>query len=109
MADQVSVISIRVSEDGDFYVEPSSKRLKPGQSITWTSSQGPFAISFTDQTPFSQVLFQGIKPADREGVWTVTSHPVKPNAPGIFHYAVSIYVNGRVYLEAGCPQVIIEE
>ena len=106
MADQASVISIRVSEDGDFYYEPSVKNVKQGQSVTWTCAQGPFALSFKDQTPFAQLNLQATK-GDSANAWSVTSHPARVAAPGHFHYAVALYVNGRVYLDAGCPEIVV--
>ena len=106
MAGKAHVVSIRVNEDGDFCYDPSVKNIKRGHSVTWTSTQGPFALSFKRKTPVSQLHLQARKAKGSES-WSVTSRPAKVSEPGHFHYAVALCVDGKVFLDASCPEIIV--
>ena len=106
MAGKTHVVSIRVNEDGDFCYDPSVKNIKRGQSVTWTSTQGPFALSFRSRTPVSQIHLQS-KKAGSANAWSITSRPAKVSEPGHFHYAVALCMDGKVYLDASCPEIVV--
>jgi plastocyanin len=106
LAEHDNVILIKVIDDGDFHYQPSVKNVKLGQSVTWTCAQGPFSISFKDRTPFGRTNLHATKPEGSDS-WYVTSAPAKTSELGHFHYAVAIFTNDRVYLDAGCPEVIL--
>ena len=98
-------ITIKVNEEGEFTYEPSVKRLREGQPITWACSQGPFCISFQQGTPFDSMDFHGDEGPDG---WTATSSEADvAGEAGHFHYAVAIFWQGRVYMDAGCPEIIV--
>ena len=100
-------ITIKVSGEGDFTYDPSVKRIKAGESITWVSSQGPFSISFKDGTPFEQLDFHS-ELAGKE--WRISSGKLGAlPGPGHFHYAVAVFSvkDETVYLDAACPEVIV--
>ena len=100
-------ITIKVASSGDFTYDPSVKRLVAGQTVTWACSQGPFSIAFQEGSPFDKLDYHSAK-SDKE--WSVTTSAVaNTRGPGHFHYSVAIYIPGedRVYLDAGCPEIII--
>ncbi|MDQ6699311.1 MAG: hypothetical protein M3Z36_03900, partial [Acidobacteriota bacterium] len=51
------VITISADGHGNFTYDPSTAAVRPGDSITWTSGDGPFAISFNDRAPFKDISF----------------------------------------------------
>ena len=106
MAERDNVITIKVNEHGDFTYDPSVKHVKPGETITWTSTQGPFAICFKDRTPFDHLNHHAIRGAESNS-WAVSSRPMRVTKSGHFHYAVAIYADGKVFLDAGCPEIIV--
>lgn len=108
MAKRQTVISVSVIDDGDFHYKPSVKKLKAGESVTWTCDQGPFAVSFKERTPFGRTNLHSTKAKDGKS-WAINSVLPKNPERGHFHYAVAIYAGEKVYLDAGCPEVIIEE
>ena len=106
MSDRDNVISIKVIDDGDFHYQPSVKHVRLGQTVTWTCNQGPFSISFKDRTPFGRTNLHATQPEGAEA-WYVTSAPAKTDDFGHFHYAVAVFVHGKVFLDAGCPDIIV--
>jgi hypothetical protein len=98
-------ITISATLEGDFTYSPSVKRVRVGQALIWTSTQGPFTISFLSQTPFAELDFH----AERDGDgWSVrTGRILEDFAPGHFHYAVGIFVDGKVLMDASCPEIIV--
>lgn len=98
-------VNISVSPQGDFTYSPSVKHVEPGQVLIWESAQGPFSISFKEGTPFGQLNFHSVK--GEEGWLIITGEVRKGGGPGHFHYAVAIYTEGRVFMDAGCPEIIV--
>lgn len=103
MQDKENRISISVTPDGDFTYAPSVKHVQAGQMVIWVSTQGPFTISFKDGTPFGQLNFHSVR--GEEG-WFVTTREAGKGS-GHFHYAVAIVAEGRVFMDAGCPEIIV--
>jgi hypothetical protein len=107
LAYQGSLITIKVTDEGDFTYDPSVKNLKPRQTVTWTSTQGPFSISFKVRTPFGRLSFQSER-ADDRNEWFVSTRGVREDVePGHFHYAVAVVVDDKVFLDADCPEIIV--
>ncbi len=83
--------------------EPSVLRAHLGDSIRWMCESGPFVIQFLRSTPLGRVH---IHSSGNE----IAPIPVPPGAPkGRHPYAVAVYSEGAVYIDAGCPEIIIED
>ena len=96
------LIEIDVST-GVFRYQKKFVHVKQGDTIDWTCNQGPFAIQFIGRSPFDGASFQF-----RQGR-TQPSQTVRQNAQAeLSRYAVAVYANDRVYLDAECPAIIID-
>jgi hypothetical protein len=96
-------ITIKVTREGDFTIDPSVKRVHPKQEVEWTSSQGPFTIAFQEGTPFKNLDFNAVKVKNG---WSVNAGAVVVPC-GMFHYTMAIYVAPIVLMNAGCPEIIV--
>jgi hypothetical protein len=114
----LSTIQITISLSGcNFVYSPSTVHAKVGQSITWTSGTlGPFAVSFTDSTPFLEVTLSSYK--NSGGQHVIDPRQIQENRLGHHHYAVSLaaasgisdsFSDSKIHLDAGCPDIIISD
>jgi hypothetical protein len=106
---QKHLVNIAVSIDSqgnaNFGYNSGSQRVYGGDTVQWTCNDGPIAILFKEGTPCNQMDARSTstsRPFDSE-VLNVTSGAV----PGHYHYAVAAYVGGKVYLDAACPELIV--
>ena len=86
-------------------IEYSKKfiHVKQGDTLDWTCNQGPFAIQFIGKSPFRRANFKFKKGRAQP------SKTVRQNAEAdLYRYAVAIYANEQVYLDAECPAIIID-
>jgi plastocyanin len=113
-------IEITVSGQGDLTVSPGYAHVRVGEEITWHAKDASsLLITFKDGTAVqSRPARQGDEvprprsvelrcdPGDTSGGGAV----VKATAqrPGMFGYQLALVVNGRVYADASCPEIIIE-
>lgn len=99
---QQYTIEIFVDGNGNFKYSHAALRAKRGDLIRWVSGDGNFGLTFPAHTPFNQVDFRGNK-----GFETAFA-TVRADAPlGAYHYAVSVAADNGVWINAGCPEVII--
>jgi len=87
---------------GDFLYNPSTLRIvnvTAAQIIF--SSPHDFAITFLDDTPIGTMV------VNSAGGIPTPPFNVTPGASGHYHYAVAMFAAGRVYLDAGCPDIVI--
>ena len=119
------VITIHVTPAGvvvpssievNFTYSPSTIRVSPGDTVTWTSTDGPFVVMFTQGTP---IAIPGAGPvidahSGSSGTppWSTQSFLVSPGALGHFHYVVGLALLGStsagatVHIDAGCPEIV---
>lgn len=77
--------------------------VKQGDTIEWTCDQGPFAIQFIGRSPFDSANFQFKQGRNQP------RQAVRQNAHAdLYRYAVAVYANGPLYLDAECPAIIID-
>jgi plastocyanin len=87
----------------DLIYEPAVLHAHPGDSIRWTCANGPFVIQFLRSIPLGKVH---IHSKGNE----IAPIPVTPGAPkGRHAYAVAVCSGDIVYIDAGCPEIIIED
>ena len=87
----------------DITYAPAVANVARGDSITWNAG-GPFTLVFRERTPFDEAVLHS-EP-------TGNSHAVRMNVredapPGIYYYAVGIATPDGVFVDAGCPAVIV--
>lgn len=80
---------------------PHKCHARRGDIIAWKCADGPFAIQFFGVSPIDTVEAQSEnnevnKPVRQE--IQVASYP----------YALAVYANNKVYLDASCPAIIID-
>ena len=85
---------------GSFTYTPSSLRAAPSDTIVWQSPKA-IALMFLDGTPIAhmEVFAYASMPTP---AFTVIS-----GAEGHFHYAVAAWDGIRVYIDSGCPDIIV--
>ena len=101
-------IQIQISVDTNtrsFTYQPSTTRAKPGQTIQWTSSQGAFALAFIEQTPFQSI---DLYSAPNDDSHATGENAVRADARGHHHYGSSIVVDGQIFVDVGCPDIVID-
>ncbi len=94
--------AIPVSVTGNGTIRCKDQFAKRGDKVTWTSSDGPFTIQFLGGTPFARQHIHS-----RRGSIRAVRIPKKAK-PGRYPYAIAVEKNGKVYLDARCPEIIIE-
>lgn len=108
-------IIITMDSTGDFTYSPSTLHAKIGDTVAWTSKVGPFAISFTDTTPFLQV---SLSSKGAEGEHCIQPQEIQLNTIGHHHYAVAVAqmsqgpdlaMSATVFLDSGCPNIVVSD
>ena len=108
-SDHLLTVTIYLEPDdgGGMHItyRPAVLHALPGDRIKWQCNDGPFVIEFKGQTPVGKVYIHShpsheTDPADA----VIPDHP----RPGHYHYAVVVQTEGRLYIDAGCPEIIIE-
>jgi plastocyanin len=98
-------IKIEVKPNGDLVYDPAVHRATEGDRITWYSN-ADWAVLFTGGTPLTSVSFSGHAGPPEKATFGKNS-VVRAGAQGIYHYAVAVANSKGVFLDAGCPTIII--
>lgn len=98
---------------GNFVHTPSLLRVAvTGEDdVTWISRY-PFALEFKVEPPIDQVTVSGTY---RESIpqlgggpgYSTGPRPVDQGASGTFHYAVAVYKDNTVFIDAACGGVSV--
>ncbi len=100
-------IKIQVlTADGDMAYSASVQHVSVGETITWTSETGPFTLAFAN-SPLNeggQIRSTGPVAALNTGTGTVKAGAAK----GCYYYTVAATLNGQIYMDPGCPEIIIK-
>jgi|SRR5579883_2443551 len=99
-------ISIALDSQGNanFTYSPSVQRVYAGDTVDWSSPNGPFAILFQEGTPCNRMDAR----SDANVPWMSTQLSVLTNAaPGHYHYAAAVSMQGIVYVDGACPELIV--
>jgi len=98
------IIKIMVLNDvGDMAYGCSVQHVLAGDTITWSSETGSFALGFSgNPPPFSEGNSLQSGPGN---TFTATVNASAPR--GRYYYTVAATSNGKIYLDPGCPEVII--
>ena len=90
-----------VPETGDLTCIPTVLHARPGQPIQFESDGLPFSILSNGLSPLNRVDIRSAgKPED-------VSARVDAQ-PGVYSFACAVFCNGRIYMDAGCPSIIID-
>jgi len=90
---------------GDISYKPAVLHGRRRDAIRWTCESGPFAIQFAGQTPLASA--DGRSDPGR-GEWVVEKEVREDASPGGYRYVCAVYADGRVFIDAGCPVIIID-
>lgn len=97
----------------NFTYTPSVLHACFGDTIVWTSEDGPFAIEFKKDTPGPDIGAHGNQVG---GHWETAPFQIQQNRRGHFHYAVAVALNAetndqavrfKVAMDAACPEIIV--
>lgn len=86
--------------NGDFVYLPAVYHATEKEQIRWIAN-GSWAIQFPNGTPLNEgVTLRGAPEVEVDS-------SVREGAKGVYHYAVAVEINGEVFLDAGCPTIVI--
>ncbi len=106
MKQAIREVHIRVEADTqEINYSAALLRAKPGDTIRWWSNQGPFAIQFAGISP---VPFGGRRSLAQRDIFELEGIVRRTAQPGAYRYACALWVDGKVHLDAGCPEIIID-
>jgi plastocyanin len=104
--EEIKRVHIRVeAETQEINYSAALLRAKPGDTIQWWSNDGPFAIQFAGISPVS---FGGGRSLGRKDKFELEGTVRQGALPGAYRYACALAVDGKVHLDAGCPEIIID-
>jgi plastocyanin len=105
--EEIKRVHIRVeAETQEINYSAALLRAKPGDTIQWWSNDGPFAIQFAGISPVS---FGGGRSRAVKADYFELEGIVREGAqPGAYRYACALSADGKVHLDAGCPEIIID-
>jgi len=83
----------------DITYRPAVYHARAGTTLAWRAN-GTFAIQFTGGTPLEKAGIHG-------QVEEVVESKLRSDARGIYHYAVAVAIGNEVFLDAGCPTIVI--
>ena len=93
-------IQIDVDDRDNMTYIPSMLRVTEGDTVQWCCPSGAFAVMFKDGSPFTKGM-------DTFSCQGTPSNPMTvANVKGQFHYAVAVFDERRVHLDAGCPMIL---
>jgi len=96
-------IHIFVDARGNFTYVPALLRARVGNRVRWKSHNGPFIVSFPSRTPFGTVShFQGTNVSTPEAGVAIAA-----GATGVYKYVVAVCRPEGVFIDAGCPEIMI--
>ncbi len=108
--DRQLTVAITVVPDGSdptaahLVYTPSVLRARPSDSVQWTCENGPFVIQFLRSTPLGKVHVHSNGSRGTGPIW------VPEDAPkGRHPYAVAVSTGEAVYIDAGGPEIIIDD
>jgi len=101
----------------------SALHAAPGDEIIWFSENGPFTLVFPDRSPFTgnphriSAEHKTDTPQETENKDKMVLGPfVTPpltvaagaSVYGIYYYAVALAAGADVFIDSGCPSVVID-
>jgi hypothetical protein len=109
-----SKITITVHpETKDITVSPTSCHLESGGSVVWfVPFAESFVLTFADGRALGRAEVKGTERLEEsvegEKRFVLASEFVRvQDAPGIYHYQVALSIDGKVYMDAACPIIVI--
>lgn len=110
-----TAIKITPQGKGTFTYDPSTVQVKAGQSIFWTTEKlGPFAVSFSEATPFkNEITITSFVNDNGDNVTKIKK--IAKGKVGHHHYCVAVAINDptarhptiKVALDTGCPDIVV--
>lgn len=85
---------------------PAVLHARRGDSIKWQCIDGQFVIEFKGQTPVGKVRIQSDPNHEIKTAGAAISADARP---GHYDYAMVVHTDTRLYMDVGCPEIIIED
>ena len=107
--DRQLTVDIAVVPDGSdsaaahLVYTPAVLRARPTDIVQWTCGNGPFVIQFLRNTPLKKVHIHSSGSRGTEPIFVPQDAPA-----GRYPYAVAVSAGETVYIDAGCPEIIID-
>ena len=106
MAQEPRVREVRIAilnDAGDISYNPAVIHVCQNDVIRWICESGPFTIFFRERSPLEEGhQLRSTNENQIEGT-------VKDNAErGVHYYAFAATFRGKIYLDTGCPEVVID-
>lgn len=97
-------ITIQVDDLGNFTYAPAVRRAEPGEPVSWTCDD-PFVVHFARQSPLRKVEY---RPAPKGPPYCTAPEAIRNDVqPGGYHYVVAVERSGTVFVDGGCPEIVI--
>lgn len=112
-----NTIEIEVNTtNGDITVTPGYAHAKVGDEITWNARQASSLLllfkdgtAFGSESPGKAAPTHGLVELRGKGIESKGTHAKAfAQKPGMFAYQFSVVVNGEVYADMSCPEIIIQ-
>jgi plastocyanin len=102
-------IAITRADAGGFTYSPSTLNVASGDEVSWSSTLGPFAVSFKYATPLPVVTLSS--EPDDAGKHAIKARKIRKSAVGHHQYVVALAKTDGpatiVLLDAGCADVVV--
>src|SRR5437867_4024080 len=103
LQEEPHLVTIEVDQWGNFSYGKGALRVRAGESVCWRCPSGNFAVSF-ERSPFEEdVHIHGVQEVP------TAAYMVKEVPYGSYHYAVAVAVGAKVWINAGCPEIIVRK
>ncbi len=102
-------ISIAVDTNGNFTYGPSTLNANAGDTLSWSSTFGPFAISFLEKSPLNAVTLSSEQVSP--GNYSIGPQTIRASAHGHYKYGVAVATTvgttTTVSIDLGCADVVV--
>ena len=93
-------VKISVDDNGNFSYQNAVVRVQAGDSVAWECAHS-FSVSF-QRTPFNSTVFHS---HNGGSLGKTTGSETVQGPLGVYHYAVAVAKNDKVWINSGCPEV----
>ena len=103
----MKVIKISCDASGDFTFTPAVHHAKIGDTIEFSCDDGDFTVIFP-QTIAGVVQLHGSKGKNTPAVLIPDEKAGQRVLPGFYKYMVGVHRDDKVFMDIGCPVVVID-
>ena len=86
----------------DLTISPTVLHVIPGDTIIFKSNGDAFTVIAKGSSPLNKADIRGIKGEEVEAIVETAA------ARGAYLFACAVYKDGKIYMDANCPPIIID-